>query len=311
MIGGGNPGNLGGIGEIMENKINSQKQYPTIKNVILLCLLLIGLMIVLALSFDIISHNIKVLYNWNIHDFPILYRFVIEFLLIICYGIVLIIGFKKTKRTFNDVFKFNKIVPFLWFSATVFIMGAVILFSELLYLLDLALPMPYLFQSRLDQQIAGQSFIILIISIAIIPALTQEMLFRGLILDGLNRNYTKRKAIIVSALVFGVVYIHSPWEIPAMFLLGLFFAWVCIKTNSILLPMYMHFFYGCMNVLAVRYRDIFDVIGFNANFIVPREFQPLWLNIIGLLLLVLGIFLTKKGLEKTKNSATNCLELNP
>ena len=276
----------------MENKV-----YPTIKDTLLLCLLFIGLQAVLELCLFLGS----LLNIFYIHDGSILSGLVLTATSIISFGIVLIIGFKKTKRNFLDVFKFNKISPFLWFATTVFMIGAVIMISEMDNLLNLILPMPDFLRDIFEQLMIEQTLIFAIIIIVIIPTVAEEMMYRGVILDGLSRNYTNKKAIIISGFVFGFIHLN-PWQFPTAFLFGMFFAWICIKTNSILLPMYMHFFNNFLYLLAVRYRDIFAIRGFNTNFETPGEFQPLWFNITGVILLALGFFLIKKGLEKKRTT---------
>ena len=273
----------------MESKV-----YPTIKHTVLLCLLWIGLQVGLSLLFGAMS-NI-----FNIHEGSLLNSLFFAAISIISVGVVLIIGFKKTKRKFLDVFKFNKVSPFLWFATTAFMMGAIILVSEIDNLINFVLPMPDFLRDMFEQLMTEQALVSLIVIIVIIPTIGEEMMYRGLILDGLSRNYTNKKAIMISALFFGFMHLN-PWQFLPAFLYGLFFAWICIKTSSILLPMYLHFFNNSLFVLAFQYRDTFFIRGLTPNFETPGEFQPLWFNIAGIILLVLGFFLIKKGLEKAKN----------
>jgi len=265
--------------------------YPTIKNTIFLCLIYIGLNICLGL----LSGIMEIIFN--IKDRSILSNISFTVISIICFGIVVFIGYKKTKRSFNSVFKFNKISPFLWFATTVFMMGAVIIVSEIDNILNWILPMPELLRNVFELVAVKNYLFFSIILMVIIPAIAEEMLFRGLILDGLNRNYSNMKAIIVSALVFGIIHLN-PWQFQTAFLFGLFSAWVCLKTNSILLPIYMHFFNNFIYLLAARYRNIYSIQGFKTNFETPGEFQLLWFNFSGIILLVFGFFLIKKGLQR-------------
>ncbi|MDR0760559.1 MAG: CPBP family intramembrane metalloprotease [Treponema sp.] len=94
----------------------------------------------------------------------------------------------------------------------------------------------------------------------------------------------------------------NPWQFLSGFIIGLFSAWVCINTNSIWLSIYIHLFNNALYTTTVKFKNIVPIKGFNANNTVPVVFQPLWFDIMGLLILLLGIVLLKKGFsEKAKN----------
>jgi membrane protease YdiL (CAAX protease family) len=221
---------------------------------------------------------------------------------LISFGIVIFIGFKKSKRKFNDIFKFNKVSSFLWFAIIVFMVGFVIVTSELDNLVNYVLPMPEMFRDIFEALMAKQLFVFSIIVMGIIPGLMEEMFFRGLVLDGLNRNYTKRRAIIISALLFGVIHLN-PWQFYSGFIVGLISAWICLNTNSILLSIFIHFFNNTLYTITVKYRDLIPIRGFNTNFATPVQFQPLWFDLMGLVILILGTVLLIKGVKKAKNGA--------
>jgi membrane protease YdiL (CAAX protease family) len=272
------------------------KIYPTIKNSILLCLLFLGIQIGTGLLIGILP----ILANISEHS---LFTGILMALgNILSFGIVLLIGFKKTKRKFNEVFKFNNVSLYLWIAIIVFMFGFVIILSEIDNLLNYILPMPDFFRNIFETLMAEQVFIVAVIIMGIIPSFTEEMFFRGLILDGLKSNYSKRKAIIISALLFGIIHLN-PWQFMGGFIIGLFMAWICMNTNSIVLCLYIHFFNNTLYSVTVKFRNLIPIRGFNANYVTPVEFQPLWFNLIGLVLFILGIVLLINGFEKTKTSA--------
>jgi membrane protease YdiL (CAAX protease family) len=275
----------------MENRV-----YPTIKNAILLCLLFLGIQIGLGLLigvYQLIS---------NKSDTSLVSGVLTALDSIISFGIVLLIGFKKTKRNFNEVFKFNKVPPFLWVAATVFLIGFHILNSELNNVLNYFLPMPEIFINIFETLMAEQIFIISIIIVGIIPGFAEELLFRGLILDGIINNYSKRKAIIISAILFGIIHLN-PWQFLTGLIFGLVLAWICIKTNSILLCIYIHLFNNVLSTVAIRLKNIIPIKGYNVIDIASKEFHPLWFDLSGLVLLALGLILLMKGFGKGKTSA--------
>lgn len=272
------------------------KIYPAIKNSILLCLLFLGIQIGLSLIIGILP----ILFQTS--DLSLLFGILTGLGNLIAFGIVLLIGFKKTRRKINEVFKFNAISPFLWIAIIIFMIGFVIVTSELDNFVNYILPMPEFFRNIFETLMAKQAFIFAIIVVGIIPGFMEELFFRGLILDGLNRNYSRRKAIIISALLFGIIHLN-PWQFYSGFIIGLISAWICINTNSILLSIYIHFFNNTLYTITVKYRELIPIKGFNNNFATPVQFQPLWFDLTGLVILIVGIILLLKGMKKAKNGA--------
>jgi membrane protease YdiL (CAAX protease family) len=275
----------------MENKV-----YPTIKNSILLCFLFLGIQVGLGILIGLFN------IIFNLSDISLVSGVLTALTSIISFGIVLLIGFKKTKRKFNEVFKFNRVPTFLWFAIIIFMIGFVIVTSETDNLLNYIMPMPDIFRNLFETLMAKQIFIIAIILVGIIPAFAEELFFRGLILDGLKNNYSKRKAILISAFLFGIIHLN-PWQFYGGFIIGLISAWICIETNSILLSIYIHFFNNVLYTITVRYKEIIPIKGFNNNFITPVDFQPLWFDLTGLVILIIGTIMLIKGIKKAKTSA--------
>jgi uncharacterized protein len=68
----------------------------------------------------------------------------------------------------------------------------------------------------------------------------EEVIFRGIILDGYLKNYKPMHAIVVSAVLFGLIHGNLSQGIGA-FVLGVLFGWFYWKTNSILSVIFLHF----------------------------------------------------------------------
>jgi len=282
----------------MENKI-----YPTIKNSILLCLLFLGIQIGLGILIGIFQAILKA------SDDSLVIGVLTAVSYIVSFVIVLLIGFKKTKREFNKVFKFNGVSVFLWIAIIVFMTGFVIVTSELDNLLNYILPMPEIFRDIFETLMAKQIFLIAIIIVGIIPAFTEELFFRGLILDGLKNNYSKKTAIFISALLFGIIHLN-PWQFFSAFIIGIISAWICIETNSILLSIYMHFFNNTLYTITVKYRELIPIKGFNSNYATPVDFQPLWFDLSGLAILIIGTIMLFTGIKERKNIYKNNKKLD-
>jgi len=78
-----------------------------------------------------------------------------------------------------------------------------------------------------------------IITIVIAAPILEEILCRGIILRGLLKNYPPYKAILISALFFGLIHL-DPWQAIPAFFGGLFLGWIYYKTQSVIPGMIIH-----------------------------------------------------------------------
>ncbi|MBO5715735.1 MAG: CPBP family intramembrane metalloprotease [Clostridia bacterium] len=89
--------------------------------------------------------------------------------------------------------------------------------------------------------------IIYFISYAIIPALVEELLFRGTVCRSLAI-YGKGTAVVVSAVLFALMHTNIE-QILYTFVAGLFVGWLYVETKSILAPILLHFVNNSISVI--------------------------------------------------------------
>jgi membrane protease YdiL (CAAX protease family) len=68
--------------------------------------------------------------------------------------------------------------------------------------------------------------------VVIVAPVVEELIFRGVIMHGLMRNYSAAKAIFYSGLLFALFHMN-PWQFPATFVLGVILGWIMLKTRNI------------------------------------------------------------------------------
>lgn len=80
-----------------------------------------------------------------------------------------------------------------------------------------------------------------ILSVAIMAPLVEELLFRGAI-EGhlLKQGKRPASAILISALIFGIIHIN-PAQVPFAFAIGLVFGWLYYRTGSVVPGIIGHF----------------------------------------------------------------------
>lgn len=83
-----------------------------------------------------------------------------------------------------------------------------------------------------------------LLAVCIQPALIEELFFRRLALDTLRRSMGLHAAVLVSAVMFGMAHIGVPLSIPILIVLGMAFGYARVASNSLALPMLMHFLHN-------------------------------------------------------------------
>ena len=78
----------------------------------------------------------------------------------------------------------------------------------------------------------------------------EEPLFRGIVFRGLAKSMPIWAAMAVSGFLFALIHVNAATFVPLWFL-GVAFAWLYWKTNSILAPMTAHFLFNLLNLVLV------------------------------------------------------------
>jgi membrane protease YdiL (CAAX protease family) len=130
---------------------------------------------------------------------------------------------KSIKNTFNVSFYPVKIIPLTVLVSLALTWGMAQPLTELI-------PMPELVKEMMMriQQARGCSMFIFMV---IVAPIGEEFIFRGIILDGLLNRYSAWKAIMFSALLFGIAHLN-PWQFVPAFILGIFFGWIYYNTQK-------------------------------------------------------------------------------
>jgi len=79
------------------------------------------------------------------------------------------------------------------------------------------------------------------LSIVVAAPIFEELLFRGIILDGFLKQYSVWKSILWSSFFFGLFHLN-PWQFVTAMVLGVFIGWIYHRTRSLLPCMAIHAF---------------------------------------------------------------------
>ncbi|MEM9368814.1 MAG: ABC transporter permease subunit/CPBP intramembrane protease [Planctomycetota bacterium] len=82
---------------------------------------------------------------------------------------------------------------------------------------------------------------------ALVPALCEELAFRGFIFGGLVRNNSPWRAVLVTAVMFGVSHGVLQQSISASFM-GVLLGWIALRTGSVLPGIWIHLVNNALSV---------------------------------------------------------------
>lgn len=94
----------------------------------------------------------------------------------------------------------------------------------------------------------------LLLVFALVPAICEELAFRGFILSGFARNGRTTVAIVFSALLFGVMHM-IPQQVFNAFLLGLVMGLLALRSGSLLPGVVFHFINNATAVVSERINE--------------------------------------------------------
>jgi CAAX protease family protein len=177
-----------------------------------------------------------------------------------------------TKWNYSDIGKIIRIRSVLWQEVLLFSLGAILLvpiLQDLLYIQN------YIFnnlansttffhnlKSALDSWdgavensyiniLATRNFmekLLVIVIVGIVPAICEESMFRGFIQRSFEMKMKPFWAALIAAFCFGVSHLY-PYQLIALTGLGLFFGFAAYTSETIVIPIILHFLNNFMAII--------------------------------------------------------------
>ena len=144
--------------------------------------------------------------------------------------------------------------------------------------------------------------LLMFIALVIAAPILEELIFRGIMLDGLLRIYSPTKAVIVSSLLFGLVHLN-PAQFVGGALVGGFMGWVYVHTRSVMATILIHAAFNLTAFTESYFIDVeeaidmsyAEVLGGTTNYV---------LVVLGSIVITLGcVFLLDKEFKKSATVA--------
>lgn len=205
-------------------------------------------------------------------------------------------GFRKANNKFREVFALKLFNPLL-------IIPIVVLLPALQYLVGLlnvqverVLPAPPWFWELFERIFENRfGFWGAALKVVVIAPVIEEILFRGIIMHGLMRNYRSWYAVLLSAILFSVFHLN-PWQMTYTFFLGLLLGWIMVRTRSLPLAILVHALNNLLVLMSITFQNELQ----NSFFSQLSRNNSIFISslIIAIAVLLLFFFTSQKGQSK-------------
>lgn len=285
----------------MDQSQNKKKIFPCIWQAIILLSVSFAAMIAISIAVNVGSLIVKIFDIEILNQMTVYADFAVNLILLpIALGVIL-----ATKQPLTEIFSWKSTKLIYFMPIVVLILGSSIVESEMDNFIRYIIPMPGFIQKIMMNLVQEKlpSFILLVI----VASLTEELLFRGVILRGFLTHYGKVKSIIISALFFSLFHLNI-YQFFSAFVLGLILGWIYTETRSLYACFFVHSFHNLLcwlcafNILNIYIPGYTFEGEMDYNHV---EFQPLWFNLLGIVLLVIGIYLLHRVFKITANQSTD------
>ena len=93
-----------------------------------------------------------------------------------------------------------------------------------------------------------------VLMLVVLAPIMEEVLFRGILLESVRSKYSSGRAIVVSALMFGVIHI-IPQQVVNAFVIGLILGYIYVRTESLWPVIIIHALNNAMAYVVMQWSD--------------------------------------------------------
>ena len=161
------------------------------------------------------------------------------------------VAFVKIRRVkISEVFPIKKITVRDFFGCVILLISGYMFSIASILIMQLLVPSSAAEAEGISNMLYGpnSNFFYLLFSVALLPAICEEMIHRGAILSSFRGVKHEWIAIVAIGLTFSINHL-SILRGPFTFIVGMILAYVVIKRNNILLSMMMHFILNSFSVI--------------------------------------------------------------
>jgi membrane protease YdiL (CAAX protease family) len=220
--------------------------------------------------------------------------FVLGCVNLVAISAVITLGLLINRQPLRSAFPLGPIAGGAWLALPLVVLGAGILLSEVDNAFRWFCPPPdFVVQLMSNTVLAEGRGFSQFFTLVIVAPLTEELLCRGLILRGLLSRYRPWAAVVMSAILFALMHVN-PWQTLSALVLGLIFGWFYLRTGSLWPGIVGHALHnGIVTLIVVAPFGLWEPP--SAADMRQVHFQPWFLDAVGLMLLLLGLWFFRRA----------------
>jgi sodium transport system permease protein len=154
----------------------------------------------------------------------------------------------------REVLSLRRVKPVVWLAILFAIPAGNVTALAIFKVVNTVIPAPQQLLERFANDVipVGMPTWQLLFYIALLPAICEELAFRGVLLSGLRRKLGPVALVVMVGLIFGLFHV-SLYRIAPTALLGMILTVIALMTGSVFPGMLLHFGNNAMGVLASAY----------------------------------------------------------
>jgi len=220
------------------------------------------------------------------------------------FAVVIAYGTRRTGASPHTVLPLHPVPLSLLAPMAMATLGVGILLSEVDNVLRSVLPPPAWLERVFTDLASGRRSLWGSVALLVVAApLTEELLFRGVILHGFFRRYRVGRAVIVAAVLFAAFHLN-PWQFVGAATAGLLFGWWRWATGSLVPGLACHALNNAMPIVAANCAGL-RIPGYAGVPTGAVEFHPRWFDVLGVTLAAGGLWLVWQQLQNPAPPVTD------
>ncbi|MAX27396.1 MAG: hypothetical protein CMJ19_23105 [Phycisphaeraceae bacterium] len=203
------------------------------------------------------------------------------------------------KRELKPTLALEKAPPRYWLSGLLLGLTMWVIGAEVIAFQEYVLPIPEALikqQAPMEALMKEQPLWWLLLVMAVVPAVVEEMCFRGMLLSSLRTNGKRWLALLVTAAAFSMFH-FLVYRLAITFVLGLFLAYLCWQSRSIWPGVLAHFMNNGFAVIRAQYPDFIKLLGIDPSS--ESNHMPIHVVVIAIVMIAAAIWISRKPRPET------------